>query len=147
MAGMVGPLTDRIDGIERLEAVVGRPPPAIALKVIDHLDATALRWIGTSPLMLAGFGEAGTIAITLAGDTAGFADADRATLRLPLAWTIPNRRERGLASVPSFSLPASARRCASTDVSRSLRTAWRDRSRGMLCSPRQGADPLRLLVG
>lgn len=85
MAGLVGAVSDRIDSIARLEAVVGRAPPAIGLKVIDHLDATALHWIATSPLMFAGFGDAGGIAITLAGGAPGFARADRATLRLPLA--------------------------------------------------------------
>lgn len=78
-------MAGQIDSIAGLEAVIGRTPPGIALKVIDHLDETARHWIATSPLMFAGFGDAGHIAITPAGGAAGFAGADRATLRVPLA--------------------------------------------------------------
>lgn len=73
-----------IDSIAALEAVVGKPPPAIDLKVIDHLDATALRWLAASPLMFAGIGDGTDIAITLAGGDRGFARADAATLSIPL---------------------------------------------------------------
>ena len=73
-----------IDSIAALEAVVGKPPPAIALKVIDHVDATARRWLAASPLMFAGIGDGGGIAITLAGGAPGFASGDAATLSVPL---------------------------------------------------------------
>jgi len=74
-----------IGTIAELEAVVGKTPPAVNLKVIDHLDETALRWIAVSPLLFAGFGDGRGIAITLGGGLPGFADGERTTLRLPAA--------------------------------------------------------------
>ncbi|TWT12564.1 pyridoxamine 5-phosphate oxidase [Reyranella sp. CPCC 100927] len=78
-------LSDRIETVAALEGVVGKTPPPVNLKVIDHLDETALRWIAVSPLAFAGFGDGASIAITLAGGNPGFASGDRAGLRLPLA--------------------------------------------------------------
>ncbi len=75
----------RVDTPAALEAVIGKTPPPVHLKVIDHLDDNALRWIAASPLMFAGFGEGTAIAITLGGGAPGFAGGDRATLRVPLA--------------------------------------------------------------
>ncbi|GAO80137.1 pyridoxamine 5'-phosphate oxidase family protein [Sphingopyxis sp. C-1] len=74
-----------IDSIAGLEAILGKAPPAVGLKVIDHVDATAQRWLAASPLMFAGFGDADGIAITLGGGDAGFAAADPATLSIPIA--------------------------------------------------------------
>ncbi|WP_447757490.1 pyridoxamine 5'-phosphate oxidase family protein [Sphingopyxis fribergensis] len=74
-----------IDSIAGLEAIVGKAPPAVSLKVIDHVDATARRWLTASPLMFAGFGNGGAVAITLGGGAAGFASADPAILSVPLA--------------------------------------------------------------
>jgi predicted pyridoxine 5'-phosphate oxidase superfamily flavin-nucleotide-binding protein len=74
-----------IDSIAGLEAILGKAPPAVSLKVIDHVDATARRWLAASPLMFAGFGDSGDIAITLGGGEAGFAAANAATLTIPLA--------------------------------------------------------------
>nr|HMN54746.1 hypothetical protein [Sphingopyxis sp.] len=65
-----------IDSIAALEAVVGKQPPAINLKVIDHVDATARRWLAASPLMFAGIGGGASIAITIGGGAPGFATAD-----------------------------------------------------------------------
>lgn len=73
-----------IDNVAALEAIVGKPPPTISLKVIDHVDATAQRWLAASPLMFAGVGAGSSIAITLAGGAPGFASADVATLSVPL---------------------------------------------------------------
>ena len=73
-----------IDSIAALEAVIGKAPPAIGLKVIDHLDATARRWLASSPLMFAGIDDGKAMAITLGGGAAGFADATARTLRVPL---------------------------------------------------------------
>lgn len=73
-----------IDSIDALETVVGKQPPAVNLKVIDHVDAMAQRWLASSPLMFAGVGEGSAIAITLAGGPAGFARADTSTLAIPL---------------------------------------------------------------
>lgn len=75
----------RIDTIEKLEAVLGKAPPAVHLKVIDHLDGHARRWIAAAPLMFAGFGDGAAMAITLGGGSPGFTDADRTTLSLPVA--------------------------------------------------------------
>lgn len=77
-------MSETIDSKEALEGVIGKAPPAIDLKVIDHVDATAQAWLASSPLMFAGIGEAGRIAVTLGGGAAGFAGADAATLHLPL---------------------------------------------------------------
>ncbi|SEH17298.1 hypothetical protein SAMN05428974_2131 [Sphingopyxis sp. YR583] len=73
-----------IDNIAGLEAILGKAPPAVSLKVIDHVDATARRWLAASLLMFAGFGDSDDIAITLGGGDAGFAAADAATLSVPL---------------------------------------------------------------
>ena len=74
-----------VDNIEKLEAILGKTPPAVNLKVIDHVDATARRWLAASPLMFAGFGKGATPAITLGGGAPGFATAEPATLSVPLA--------------------------------------------------------------
>ncbi len=76
-----------IDSIAGLEAILGKAPPAVSLKVIDHIDATAQRWLASSPLMFAGFGSdrAMAMAITLGGGEPGFATGDPATLSVPLA--------------------------------------------------------------
>lgn len=74
-----------IDSVAALEEVIGKTPPPVNLKVIDHLDGSALRWIAASPLMFAGFGDGAGVAITLGGGAPGFAAGDAGTLRLPLA--------------------------------------------------------------
>ncbi|WP_232495539.1 pyridoxamine 5'-phosphate oxidase family protein [Novosphingobium kaempferiae] len=74
-----------IASIEALEAVVGQTPPAMHLKVIDHLDAGALAWLSRSPLAFLGFGSAQGLRVTLAGCVVGYADGDARTLRIPLA--------------------------------------------------------------
>ena len=79
--------TDRqigIGNLSELEAVIGKVPPAIHLKVIDHLDSHALRWLAASPLLFAAFGNEGSMSVTLAGGDTGFAAADKVQLRLPL---------------------------------------------------------------
>jgi len=77
-------MTGRIASLEALEGVVGRTPPAIHLKVIDHLDETALRWIAHSPLAFIALAGDARVMATLAGGETGFADAERGLLRLPL---------------------------------------------------------------
>ncbi len=77
---------DRIHTLAALEAVVGPKPAAIDLKVIDHLDALARRWLAASPLAFAGFSSALQPSVTVAGDAPGFAVAsDERRLRLPRA--------------------------------------------------------------
>lgn len=72
----------RIEDQHALETVIGKTPPAIALKVIDHLDDGALRWLALSPLLCAGFGDERAISLTLAGGPRGFLTATRDTLTI-----------------------------------------------------------------
>lgn len=73
-----------ITPVEQLEASNGATPPQMNLKVIDHLDAGALRWLGASPLAIICAGEADAVCVTLAGGSPGFAGGDAAVLHLPL---------------------------------------------------------------
>ncbi|AHC45621.1 hypothetical protein AX27061_1156 [Achromobacter xylosoxidans NBRC 15126 = ATCC 27061] len=78
------PMNDRIDTVTALEARVGTRPEAANLKVIDHLDAHAQRWLAASPLACLGFSNADRIDVTLAGGAPGFtATVDAGSLRLP----------------------------------------------------------------
>lgn len=78
---MSGPIAS----IDALEGVIGKTPSAMHLKVIDHLDAGALRWIAAAPLMFAGFGDAAGMSATLGGGAPGFAQGNAHGLRLPAA--------------------------------------------------------------
>ncbi|GAA0737108.1 MULTISPECIES: pyridoxamine 5'-phosphate oxidase family protein [Sphingomonas] len=78
---MSGPIAS----IDALEGVIGKTPGAMHLKVIDHLDAGALRWIGAAPLLFAGFGDNAGMSVTLGGGGPGFAEAGTRELRLPPA--------------------------------------------------------------
>jgi len=72
--------------IAALEATVGAKPATVDLKVIDHLDAQARRWLAASPLAFAGFADAQHIGVTAAGGEPGFAAAlGEQRLRLPRA--------------------------------------------------------------
>ena len=77
-------MTTIIDSIDALENVVGKTPPAVNLKVIDHVDATACRWLMASPLMFAAIGSGDGPVPALAGGAPGFAGSDGASLSLPL---------------------------------------------------------------
>lgn len=72
-----------IDSQSELQAIFGKTPPAIALKVIDHLDEGACRWIALSPMLFAGFGSEEGLAITMAGSEPGFATGTREELAIP----------------------------------------------------------------
>ncbi|HEY1075615.1 MAG TPA: pyridoxamine 5'-phosphate oxidase family protein [Fontimonas sp.] len=79
-------MADTIEDVETLVATVGKVPGSLDMKVMDHLDASALRWLQVSPLLFASFGGSGQIDITLGGGAAGFAQApDPRRLRLPRA--------------------------------------------------------------
>ena len=72
-----------VDTIEGLEEAVGRKSPAMDLKVIDHLDEWALRWIASSPLAFLGLAGGGRVDTTLAGDCPGFCRASSGSLAIP----------------------------------------------------------------
>jgi len=72
--------------IAELEAQAGAKPAAIDLKVIDHLDGHACRWLRASPVAFAAFSDAQRIDVTIAGAGPGFATAlDEKQLLLPRA--------------------------------------------------------------
>src|SRR3546814_4793315 len=71
-----------IDIIDALEGVVVKTPGAMHLKVIDHLDKGALRWIASAPVMFSGFAGSSGIGVTIGGGKPGFAYADTHELRL-----------------------------------------------------------------
>ncbi|QKS00488.1 pyridoxamine 5-phosphate oxidase [Sphingomonas sp. CL5.1] len=74
-----------ITTLEGLEAVIGKTPGPVNLKVIDHLDDHACRWIANSPLLFAGFDNGSGPRLTVAGGIAGFASGDRDRLVVPLS--------------------------------------------------------------
>lgn len=76
----------QIRDVAALEDCIGQIPRPMHLKVIDHLDAGAIKWLAASPLMCAGFASANDIAISLGGGMPGFAEViDPSRLRLPTA--------------------------------------------------------------
>lgn len=76
----------RIDDVAELEACIGRTPGPMSLKVIDHLDAGALRWLASSPLMFAGFSSRDAVAASLGGGRPGFVETAGGTrMRIPTA--------------------------------------------------------------
>ena len=75
---------DDIADIAALETCIGKTPGPMHLKVIDHLDAGAVRWLAATPLIFIGFGTPGNIGVTLGGGPPGFAEAaGPARLRIP----------------------------------------------------------------
>lgn len=73
-----------IDTIAGLEGVLGKTPPPMHLKVIDHLDEGGLGWISKSPLAFAAAGDGASIQVTPAGGAPGFAKAEPQRLYLSL---------------------------------------------------------------
>ncbi|UJJ32743.1 pyridoxamine 5'-phosphate oxidase family protein [Halopseudomonas maritima] len=70
---------------EQVQAIVGKLATPRDLKVIDHLDSHAQRWIAASPLLYLTLGQDAAIAITLGGGPPGFVQvADQQHLLLPL---------------------------------------------------------------
>lgn len=75
-----------ITDIETVQACVGKLPGPRNLKVIDHIDAHATRWIGLSPFLFAVFGDEAALALTVGGGEQGFVRVgDRQHLQLPLS--------------------------------------------------------------
>lgn len=75
-----------IHDVAALEDCIGRTPGPMHLKVIDHLDAGALRWIAASPLAFAAFDSADRVAVTLGGGEPGFVQpVSEGRFRIPAA--------------------------------------------------------------
>ncbi|MEM9386717.1 MAG: pyridoxamine 5'-phosphate oxidase family protein [Pseudomonadota bacterium] len=72
--------------LEAVQLLVGSPPGARDLKVLDYLDDHARRWLGFSTLAFLSFAHHGKPSITLAGDAPGFlVDEAEQALSLPLS--------------------------------------------------------------
>lgn len=79
-------MNDVISTIPELEACVGVAGLPVKMKIIDHLDEEAARWIAASPLAFVGLGSPDGPRVRLAGGPAGFARAKtKAVLSVPLA--------------------------------------------------------------
>jgi predicted pyridoxine 5'-phosphate oxidase superfamily flavin-nucleotide-binding protein len=69
-----------IGSVAQLEACIGAAGAPVKMKIIDHLDATAARWIAASPVVFLGFGRADGPKAALAGGARGFAVARSASI-------------------------------------------------------------------
>lgn len=71
--------------VPELEACIGAAGLPVKMKIIDHLDAAARRWIAASPLAFVGVGSVDGPRVSVAGGPRGFADVTGdGTLALPL---------------------------------------------------------------
>lgn len=76
--------TTVIETLTAFESCVGKAHPLRDLKVIDHLDDGATRWIAAAPLAFVAFGHETGVDLTLAGGRPGFVtvlNASRLILR------------------------------------------------------------------
>lgn len=79
-------MSDALTTPEQVQAVVGQLNAPRDLKVIDHLDNHAQRWIGLSPLVCLTLSQDTDISVTLGGGPQGFVQIpDAHHLLLPLA--------------------------------------------------------------
>jgi uncharacterized protein len=76
---------ERIDTVAGLEAIIGKMPPPMNLKVIDHLDSGAQRWIAASPIMFVTFGARTGIGVSAAGGKPGAIESNERQLLMPKA--------------------------------------------------------------
>lgn len=75
---------DTIVSAAGLEACIGKTPGAMNLKVVDHLDAGARKWLAASPLMFAAFASQDDIVIRLGGGVRDFVHVvSEGRLRIP----------------------------------------------------------------
>lgn len=75
-----------VEDVAALEDCIGSTPGPMHLKVIDHLDAGAQRWLAASPLMFAAFETADGVGVSLGGGTPGFTDVpDPSRMRVAVA--------------------------------------------------------------
>ncbi|MEO0421970.1 MAG: pyridoxamine 5'-phosphate oxidase family protein [Pseudomonadota bacterium] len=71
--------------LEAVQRLIGSPAGARDLKVLDHLDSHARRWLGFSTVAFMAFSHHGRPAITAAGGAPGFlADEGDQALSVPL---------------------------------------------------------------
>lgn len=76
----------KLTNIEQVQKRVGALPAPRDLKVIDHLDEHARRWLSYANFAFIGFGKAGNIQLTPAGGERAFATVvDSGHLQIPLA--------------------------------------------------------------
>lgn len=75
-----------ISTIDALEQCVGAAGLPVKMKIIDHIDATAVKWIAASPIAFVGLGGADGPALVAAGGASGFATVpDPGVLSIPLS--------------------------------------------------------------
>lgn len=100
-------MKDTIDTVSALEACIGAVPGSRDLKVIDHLDDGAFRWIAASPVLFVAFGDGDSIGLTPAGGPPGFAcPIDATRLRLPTtSLDNPDLARKGLGVGALFLVP------------------------------------------
>lgn len=76
----------KLTSLEQVQRRVGMLPAPRDLKVIDHVDEHAQRWLSYSGFGFLAFGQAGSIQMTAAGGAQGFVSVpDPRSLRVPLA--------------------------------------------------------------
>ena len=75
----------KLTSIEQVEKRVGKTPGPRDLKVIDHIDEHAARWLAYATFGFVAFGKAGSIQLTMMGGEPGFVPATGSgALQLPL---------------------------------------------------------------
>ncbi len=75
----------KLTTVEQVQKRVGKLPAPRDLKVIDHLDKHAVRWLSYASVAFLGFGNAGDLHLTIAGGERGFATTtESGDLRIPL---------------------------------------------------------------
>lgn len=79
-------MPNAISTLQELEACVGVAGFGVKMKIIDHLDAAAAKWIGASPIAFLGLAQADGPRVSAMGGARGFAAVTgNKTLSLPLA--------------------------------------------------------------
>lgn len=79
-------MPDAISTLQQLEACVGVAGLGVKMKIIDHLDAAAAKWIAASPIAFLGLAEAEGPRVSAMGGERGFAAVTgKNALTLPLS--------------------------------------------------------------
>lgn len=79
-------MPDAISTLQELEACVGVAGLGVKMKIIDHLDAAAAKWIAASPIAFLGLEQADGPRVSAMGGARGFAAVTgKKTLTLPRA--------------------------------------------------------------